>query len=93
MRAGSGRPGSLSARLRLSRGVRYAASAHRVGLLLVDGRGQPLGLDYTAQATTSDRFGNLSTVTLAIPAGTALPRHLRCYVIADVFPLASRQMP
>jgi len=29
-------------------------------------------------------------VTLTIPAGTALPARVRAYVVADVFPLASR---
>jgi hypothetical protein len=32
--------------------------------------------------------GNIASVRLAIPTGTALPEHVRAYVVADVFPLA-----
>jgi outer membrane protein assembly factor BamB len=84
--------GSLTARLRVRKHHRYRAADHRVGLLLVDQDGQPLGLDYTAQTTTTDAAGNISTVRLTIPAGTTMPAHLRAYVIADVFPLSSRQL-
>jgi len=86
------RAGSLTATLHLARGARYRAADHRVGLLLVDGSGDPVGLDYTAQATARDAAGNLRSVRLAIPAGTALPRHLTAYVIADVFPLSRRRL-
>jgi outer membrane protein assembly factor BamB len=84
--------GSVSAVLRLGSGVRYPAADHRIGLLLVDDAGQPLGLDYTAQRTTTDRRGDIRTVTLRIPAGTSMPPHLRLYVMADVFPLLSRRL-
>ncbi len=84
--------GSLTSKLRLAHRRRYPAADHRIGLLLVDQNGQPLGLDYTAQSTTTDKAGNIVTVRLTIPAGTSMPQHLRGYVIADVFPLVSRQL-
>jgi outer membrane protein assembly factor BamB len=85
-------PGSLAATLRLARHQRYPASRHRIGLLLVDQAGQPLGIDYTAQSTNVDRAGNIRSVTLTIPPGTSMGTHLRAYVIADVFPIAVRQL-
>ncbi len=85
-------PGSVTATLRLSGGVRYPGADHRLGVLLVDSAGQPLGVDYTAQTTTTDSRGDIVGVTLSIPAGTAMPEHLRAYVMSDVFPLAQRQL-
>jgi hypothetical protein len=85
--------GALTARLALAAGASYRAADHRIGLLLVGQSGQPVGLDYTAERTVSDSIGNVSAVTLTIPAGTSLPRHLRAYVISDVYPLASRLLP
>jgi hypothetical protein len=76
----------------LPRGTRYSDADHRLGVLLVDQTGQPLGIDYTAQTTTTDGHGNVASVRLAIPAGTVMPSHLLAYVMADVFPLASRQL-
>jgi outer membrane protein assembly factor BamB len=84
--------GSVTATLALAPGARYPANDHRVGILLVDQNGQPLGIDYTAQTTATDRHGNISSVTLTIPAGTVMPSHLSAYVMADVFPLAQRQL-
>jgi len=84
--------GSVSAAFRIARGKRYPAADHRIGLLLVDQSGQPLGLDYTAQTTTTDRRGNVTSATLRIPSGTSMPPHLRVYVIADVFPLFTREL-
>ena len=84
--------GSVTATLALARGASYPAADHRIGVLLVDGSGQPLGLDYTAQTTTTDGHGNIAKVTLTIPAGTLMPSHLSAYVMADVFPLALRQL-
>jgi hypothetical protein len=85
-------PGSVTVTLGLAHGVRYPAADHRLGVLLVDQSGQPLGIDYTAQTTTRDSRGNIASIKLTIPAGTAMPSHLLAYVIADVFPLASRQL-
>jgi hypothetical protein len=50
-------------------------------------------LDYTDQRTSTDRAGNVSSVELALPAGTTVPPHARVYVLADVFPLYTRTLP
>jgi outer membrane protein assembly factor BamB len=84
--------GSVTVRLSLARGASYPAKDHRLGVLLVNSSGQPLGVDYTAQATSTDRAGNITGVRLTIPKGTSMPKHLRAYVMADVFPLAARQL-
>ena len=84
--------GRVIARLALARGARYRAADHRIGLLLVDGSGRPIGLDYTDQHTITDRAGNVSRVELELPARTALPSHVRVYVLADVFPLYTRRL-
>jgi hypothetical protein len=83
-------PGSVT--VTLAHGSRYQAAEHRVGVLLVDQSGQPLGLDYTNQRTTTNARGDITSVTLTIPAGTTMPSHLSAYVMADVFPLSSRQL-
>ena len=82
----------MTVTLGLGRRARYPASDHRLGVLLVDQTGQPLGIDYTAQTTARDSRGNIASVKLTIPAGTPMPSHLLAYVMADVFPLASRQL-
>jgi outer membrane protein assembly factor BamB len=84
--------GSLTATIRLAHGARYRASQHRIGLLLVNRQGQPVGLDYTDQVTRTDRAGNVSSVRLALPAGTRLPPGPRVYVLADVFPLFTARL-
>jgi hypothetical protein len=85
--------GALTATLALAPGASYRASSHRIGLLLVDEQtGQPLGLDYTNQATSADAAGNIASVRLTIPHGTTMPARVRAYVIADAFPLLSRAL-
>jgi hypothetical protein len=91
-RATAATDGSVTVKLALARGASYPARDHRVGVLLVDPSGQPLGIDYTAQTTVSDRAGNVSGVRLTIPKGTPMPAHLHAYVMADVFPLAERKL-
>jgi hypothetical protein len=84
--------GSVTVNLRLRRGTRYPAADHRVGVLLVDPSGQPLGIDYTAQRTFTDRAGNIRGVRLTVPKGTSMPSHLDAYVMSDVFPLGMRRL-
>ncbi len=86
------RAGSVTARLAFRRGIRYRTADHRIGLLLVDGGGRPLGLDYTDQRTVINTAGNIAGVRLQLPAGTALPRRVRVYVLSDVFPLYTRRL-
>jgi hypothetical protein len=78
--------------LALARGARYPAADHRIGIMLVDPSGQPLGIDYTNQVTVHDPRGNVTEARLTVPAGTSLPRGLRAYVLADVFPLYSKRL-
>ena len=84
--------GSVTVTLALARRARYPATSHRVGILLLDQAGQPLGIDYTAQTTSTDSRGNIRSVKLTIPAGTTMPSHLFAHVMADVFALAHRQL-
>jgi outer membrane protein assembly factor BamB len=84
--------GTVTAQLALAAGARYPAADHRLGILLVAGSGQPLGIDYTNQTTTTDAHGNILRVRLSIPAGTPMPNHLRAFVMADVFPLTERTL-
>ncbi len=84
--------GSVTVRLALAHGLRYPAADHRIGVLLVDPSGQPLGIDYTAQTTFTSSAGNVTGVRLTIPRGTTMPQHLSAYVMADVFPMASRRL-
>ena len=68
------------------------ASRHSLAILLTDAdSGAPVSLDYRkALSTRADDRGNLTEVRLRLPAGAALPQHVRAYVIADVFPLLVR---
>ena len=84
--------GSVTVSLKLARGQRYPAAVHRIGLLLVNRSGQPLGVDYTAETTFRDRAGNITGARLVIPKGTSMPPHLTAYAMADVFPLASKKL-
>jgi hypothetical protein len=88
----AGAAGSVTVRFALARGARYPATDHRIGVLLVDGSGAPLGLDYTNEITTADAAGNVAETKLSIPSGTVLPAHVRAYVISDVYPLLSKQL-
>ncbi len=89
-------PGSATAALRLAgragSGSRYPASEHFVSIVLANAdSGAPVGLDYKADTTdTTDSRGNVAGVRLKIPAGTVMPAHVIAYVVADVFPLATR---
>ena len=84
--------GYVQAALRVARRARYRNTQHLAAILLTDSTtGAPVGLDYRADtADGTDSRGNIDQVHLALPAGTALPAHVRAYVISDVFPLASQ---
>jgi hypothetical protein len=86
--------GAAVARLALDRGGRYRTAKHLGSILLVDAAtGNPVSLDYrTLTANVADDRGNLREIHLRIPAGTSLPQRVRIFVIADVFPLAIREI-
>jgi outer membrane protein assembly factor BamB len=86
--------GAAVARLALDRGARYRTAKHLGSILLVDAAtGNPVSLDYrTLTANVADDRGDLREIHLSIPAGTSLPQRVRIFVIADVFPLAIREI-
>jgi hypothetical protein len=50
-------------------------------------------LDFHGQTLVgTDGGGNLRTIRLTIPPGTALPAVVRAYAITDVFPLGVRDL-
>lgn len=86
--------GQVTATFQLEPGASYPLDAHRPGILLLDESAmQAVPLDYHANlSATADAAGNLASVTLRIPAGTALPAALQATVMVDVFPLHSASL-
>jgi outer membrane protein assembly factor BamB len=73
------RPGALGAGAAIATLAKPFPRGHMGSILLTDAAtGEPVPLDYSA-ATGA----NGSAITLAIPAGTELPEHVRAWVIAD----------
>ncbi|MCW2968116.1 MAG: hypothetical protein JWM71_1888 [Solirubrobacteraceae bacterium] len=74
----------------------WPAKRHQAGVVLADAAtGAPVQLDYRANTTVAaDRAGNVATVTLTIPKGTAMPPagRLRAYVMTDVFRAAAQTL-
>jgi hypothetical protein len=90
----AGASGAVLATIRVSGRARYPAARHVGSILLSGPDGEVVPLDYRSETTTgTDPRGNLSQIRLALPAGTPLPATVRAYVILDVFPLASRDLP
>jgi outer membrane protein assembly factor BamB len=87
-------PGAAVATLALAKGRGYPASRHVGSILLTGPGGEVVPLDYRDETTVGpDARGNLRTIRLTIPAGTALPSPVRAYAVLDVFPLGLRQLP
>jgi hypothetical protein len=88
------REGYVSARFRLAPGASYPVDEHLPAIVLIDdGRGEAVPLDYRASlSTTAEGDGNLQSVTLTLPAGTALPPRLTAVVMLDVFPLQRERL-
>jgi outer membrane protein assembly factor BamB len=86
----NGREGRVTAALRLAPGAALPADRHRAGLLVFDrAREEAVSLPYaegTLPAAGAD--GNLTRVSLGIPAGTRLPESLEAIVLVDVYPIA-----
>ena len=91
--AGTG-DGAAVARFAVSAGRRYAAASHLTSILLTDAStGNPVSVDYRkGTSSLAGPDGNLSEVRVRIPAGTRLPARVKAYVIADAFPLESREL-
>jgi outer membrane protein assembly factor BamB len=88
-----GAAGFVRVDLALKRNARFGANRHTANVLLVDGAGgEPVSLDYKELTTIRKQGNRISGLELRLPAGTQLPERLRAYVVADVFPLASRML-
>ena len=86
--------GLARARFALSPGRRFRAAAHLTTVLLTDARtGLPVSVDYRKESTSvAAPNGDLAETRVRIPAGTRVPARVRAHVIADAFPLASREL-
>lgn len=86
--------GKVTATFELAAGASYRLDEHRPGILLMDtAQTQAVYLDYHNNlSSTADASGNVATVTLTIPAGTAVPEQMDAIVLADVFPLFRKSL-
>jgi outer membrane protein assembly factor BamB len=84
--------GQVSATLSLTPGTLYPAARHVAAIVLVDpSTTTAVNLDYHENlSVTADPDGNLTGVTLNLPAGTPVPALTKAVVVLDVFPLATR---
>ena len=85
--------GSITAHFSLAQGTNYLLKDHKPAILLIDtASSEAVFMDYHALLSAqADSSGNLSEVSLRLPAGTTLPKNMRAYIILDVFPLADKQ--
>jgi outer membrane protein assembly factor BamB len=81
--------GKVTAHLQLAPGASYPGDQHLGSIVLIDEATlAPVYFDYhTNLSSEVDASGNLSTITLTIPAGTKMPTATKAMVIVDVFPL------
>jgi outer membrane protein assembly factor BamB len=69
------------------------ADRHAAAILLTDAQtGAVVALDYRKAISLGIRRGAIREVRLRLPAGTVLPGRMRAFVVADVFPLAEREL-
>ena len=75
-------------------GASWQLDEHRGGILLVDVvTTEAVYLDYHVNlSVAAGQAGELSMITLRIPAGTDLPSTLDAYVLLDVFPLYRQRL-
>jgi outer membrane protein assembly factor BamB len=94
MGAARARPAGLSvASVVLARPTADADGAVTATFALAPGAHWPAAIDALSQAHTArDAAGDVVGMTLTIPRATVLPARLRAYVVADVFPLAVRDL-
>ncbi len=85
------RPGMVRAQVTLDAGTAYPLAEHSPAICLIDtDKNEALFLEYAALLNTStDTQGNLASITLTIPPGTALPQNTEAMVILDGFGLAT----
>ena len=87
--------GTSCTRRRRVPGAAYPGNQHLGGIVLVDEATlTSVYFDYhTNLSNDVDAAGNLSAITLTIPAGTKLPVSTKAIVMADVFPLHEQILP
>ena len=79
--------GEVSAQISVDPAYAYSPADHRGGILLLDGEGRALYLNYLDNLTMgSDAQGNLESIRLELPAGSTLPEKLEAVIMLDVFP-------
>jgi hypothetical protein len=91
----SSQAGKVTAHLQLAPGASYPGDQHLGSIVLTDQATlAPVYFDYHINLSSEvDASGNLSTVTLTIPAGTKLPASTKAIVMVDVFPLHEETLP
>jgi outer membrane protein assembly factor BamB len=86
--------GWVQADFKLDAGALYPLSAHQPGILLIDSlTTEAIYLDYHANLSSqADAQGNLKSVRLVIPKGTALNENTQAIVMLDVFPFYQKSL-
>jgi hypothetical protein len=81
--------------LQLEPGAAYPGDQHLGTIVLIDEATlAPVYFDYyTSLSSEVDAAGNLSTITLTIPAGMTMPASTKAIVMVDVFPLHEETLP
>jgi hypothetical protein len=81
--------GCVEAVIKVAPDAQFLLSEHLASILLADGQAlKAVELDYRQHtACQADSQGNLTRVSVSIPAGTPMPEHLTAYVMLDAFPL------
>jgi len=87
--------GTLAASFTLDPGASYPRNEHVPALVMVDTvTTEAVNLDYHANLSAeADASGNLSQVSLNIPAGTDVPEGTKAIVVLDVFPFLQEPLP
>jgi hypothetical protein len=70
-----------------------SARRHAAAVLLTDAHtGEVVSLDYRKAISLGVARGAIREDRLALPPQTDLPARMKAYVIADVFPMAEREL-
>jgi hypothetical protein len=91
----SSQPGEVVAHVQLAPGASYPGAQHLGSIVLIDATTlTPVYFDYhTNLSSEVDAAGNLSAITLTIPAGTKMPASTKAVVMVDVFPVHEGVLP
>ena len=85
----NGKDASVTAHFNLEKPGIYPIGQHIASILLTDtDLGTPVNLDYKANLSSlADTNGDLSAVTLNLPASVKLPKQVSAYILLDVYPI------